>query len=164
MTDRDRCKDCLPDSKRPAPHPGPRCTTHHRAVRAARSLAAKEKRVQKVYGIPPEEYQRILDVQGGKCAVCQRAYGIRRRLAVDHDHQQAVLDGHPEEQGCPNCVRGLLCKSCNTMLGRMRDDADAFSRAAQYLRQWPSGRGPRPASLSPAESAGEPGSTPARAA
>lgn len=131
------CKDCPPGTKRKAPHPGPRCATHHRDVRKARRVAAQEKRVEKVYGLTADEYDELLDYQSGACAICQRAYGIRRRLAVDHDHPQAKLDGHPEEQGCPNCVRGLLCKSCNTMLGRMRDDADAFQRAANYLRDWP---------------------------
>jgi hypothetical protein len=134
------CKDCPTDSKRPTPHPGPRCVTHHRAVRKARRLAAQEKRVQKVYGIHPDEYDRIYKLQGGVCYICRRATGARRRLSVDHDHAQAALDGHPLEQGCPTCVRGLLCSTCNKNLGHYRDDPAAFIRGAEYLLEWPSKR------------------------
>lgn len=146
------CKDCEPGTKRPAPNPGPRCATHHREVVKARRLAAKEKRVHETYGLTPDEYDAIHDYQGGRCAICQRATGERRRLAVDHDH--SCCNG---PTSCGRCVRGLLCKSCNTMLGRMRDDASAFDRAASYLRAWPSQRGP-------VRSAEETGSTEERAA
>jgi hypothetical protein len=83
----------------------------------------------------------VLALQGGKCAICQRATGAARRLAVDHDHKQALLDGHDEDQGCPNCVRGLLCKTCNrNVLGHLRDDPAAFQRAIDYLKNWPFAR------------------------
>lgn len=132
------CKDCEPGSKRPAPFPGPRCATHDRARKAQLKVKAHARRLESIYGIDAAFYQALLEVQGGRCAICQRATGARRRLAVDHDHAQARLDGHPEDQGCLNCVRGALCKGCNTMLGRMRDSSETFRRAADYLDNWPS--------------------------
>jgi len=138
------CKDCLAEGRggltRPTPHPGPRCVTHHRAIRKDRRLAAQEKRVQQVYGIPPDTYDAIYALQGGRCYICQRATGARRRLSVDHDHAQAALDGHDLDKGCPQCVRGLLCSTCNKTLGHLRDDPEAFERGADYLRDWPSRR------------------------
>jgi hypothetical protein len=131
------CKDCEPGSKRPAPHPGPRCATHHRAELQRRRLAAAEKRRQSIYGLSPTEHAALLAIQGGACAICQKARGVRRALAVDHDHNQARLDGHAEEQGCKKCVRGLLCKRCNRTLGDYRDDPEVFRRAASYLENWP---------------------------
>lgn len=101
---------------------------------------AKGRRLVATYGITADEYQRILDLQGGACAICQRAKGVRRSLSVDHDHAQAVKDGHDEDKGCPQCVRGLLCQPCNKMLGHLRDDPEACERAALYLRDWPSKR------------------------
>jgi hypothetical protein len=134
------CKDCETEGlalTRPAPHVGPRCATHNRANRLAQRTAAHARRLDQVYSITAAEYAAILESQGGKCAICNRATGTKRRLAVDHDH--SCCNG---PTSCGNCVRGLLCKSCNTMLGRMRDDAETFTRAAEYLTHWPSGRGP----------------------
>lgn len=123
-TQQKRCKDCAPDSKRPAPHPGPRCVTHHRAVKKARKATAHEKRVQDTYGLAPGEYELLYQLQGGRCAICQRATGATRRLSVDHDHKTGR-------------VRGLLCRPCNTMLGHARDVIDFFVRAIQYLSSPP---------------------------
>jgi hypothetical protein len=129
-----RCKECPPGgTRRPAPHPGPRCATHHRARRAATRKAAGDRRRTLVYNISPEFYAALLFVQGGACAICQRARGVSKSLSVDHDH--ACCDG---PTSCGNCVRGLLCSTCNKMLGHLRDDPEAFDRAVTYLRYWPS--------------------------
>lgn len=90
-----------------------------------------------VYTLTAAEYDEIYAAQGGRCAICRRATGARRRLAVDHDH--SCCNG---PTSCGRCVRGLLCKSCNKSLGFYRDDPEAFRRAADYLERWPSGRGP----------------------
>lgn len=132
------CKDCEPGTKRPAPHPGPRCATHHRAHKAKAKRSAHDRRLKAVYGIDREFFDALLVAQDGACAICQRAKGISRQLSVDHDHNQAILDGHDEDKGCINCVRGLLCGTCNKMLGHLRDDPEAFGRAVTYLRYWPS--------------------------
>jgi hypothetical protein len=79
-------------------------------------------------------------VQNGGCFICIRAKGVRRKLSVDHDHEQARRDGHEHDKGCTNCIRGLLCQPCNKMLAHVRDEAEAFERAADYLRNWPSKR------------------------
>jgi hypothetical protein len=130
------CKGCG-STTRKTPHPGPRCATCHRAVVQQRRRAAAEKRVHNVYSLTADEYDQIYAAQGGRCAICRRATGARRRLAVDHDH--SCCDG---PTSCGRCVRGLLCKSCNKTLGFYRDDPEALERAANYLRSWPSGRGP----------------------
>lgn len=117
------CKDCLPGSKRPAPHPGPRCVTHWREERARRKEHNHEMMVTNTYGLSTGDYQRLYDAQGGVCAICQRATGASRRLSVDHDHKTGE-------------VRGLLCRPCNTMLGHGRDDTRFFLRAVSYL-SWP---------------------------
>lgn len=85
-----------------------------------------------------EEYDALLRHQGGVCWICQRAKGVGRKLAVDHDHRVAREQcGHEHDQSCPSCWRGLCCAVCNRMLGHLRDDPEAFERAAAYLRQPP---------------------------
>jgi hypothetical protein len=141
MGKRPTCKDCAVDGlplTRKAPYPGPRCATHHRSRLRLNRETARGRRLVTTYGITATEYQAMLDYQGGACAICQRAKGIRKALSVDHDHAVAVLDGHEPDKGCPNCVRGLLCASCNKMLGHARDDPAMFIRAAEYIRNWPS--------------------------
>lgn len=120
MTSRS-CKDCPPGSRRQLKHPGPRCTTHHRAVLKLRRARAHELMVARTYGLHAGEYEAMYTSQGGVCAICQRANGRTRRLSVDHDHSTGR-------------VRGLLCRPCNDMLGHCRDSVDMLSRAVAYLR------------------------------
>lgn len=121
------CIDCKAEgvqTRRPAPHPGKRCATHHRLVKRKRSEGAWAKRLEATYGVTPGEYAEIVELQGGACAICTTARGVTKRLALDHDHST----GYP---------RGALCGSCNVMIGRGRDDPEFFERAAEYLRNPP---------------------------
>lgn len=115
-----RCKDCGPKVNRPAPYPGPRCATHHRLFLRQQKARAHELMVARVYGLEGGEYARYYEAQGGTCAICQRANGRTKRLAVDHNHRTGV-------------VRGLLCGPCNQFVGYVGDNPQAFLRAAKYL-------------------------------
>ena len=121
------CVDCGIAS-RPARFPGPRCATDNRARKQQARDAAFARRLLATYNLTVEQYEAIYAHQGGKCALCQRATGKVRRLACDHDH--ACCDG---PTSCGNCVRGLLCGTCNKTLGHYRDDPAAFQRAIDYL-------------------------------
>ena len=128
-----------PRVDRPAPHPGPRCDTDHRAKTTADKLRIHGRRVVKVYGITPEFYWALYEFQGGKCYICELAYGKSKRLAVDHNHN--CDEGHPKDRACEKCVRGLLCTTCNRkIVGHLRDDPDAFRRGAEYLENPPARR------------------------
>ena len=130
------CKDCRAEgvaSVRPAPHPGPRCVTHHRVEMRRRRLAASGRHVQRTYSLTPEQYARLMRVQGNRCAICRRATGATKRLAVDHDHTCC-----PGPTSCGRCVRGLLCGPCNDEMAHARDDPEHFRRAIRYLAEWPS--------------------------
>jgi hypothetical protein len=82
------------------------------------------KRITDVYGLTPEEYDRLLAFQGGACAICQNIPRTKR-LAVDHDHKSGA-------------VRGLLCRSCNyKVLGGVKDSVDTLQRAITYLQDPP---------------------------
>lgn len=133
-----RCKDCpkpgVPGvdgekalQVRPAPYPGPRCFTHHLARQKALKTAAQERRDVQLYGLRRGGYALLLREQNGVCAICMRATGRTRRLCVDHDHETGV-------------VRGLLCSTCNKILGHARDDQEFFRRAMNYLEFPPAER------------------------
>lgn len=129
------CKDCGPGSRRPTPHPGPRCATHHREAKAKRKALAHERYVQTQYGLRPGDYELLYRAQGGVCWICQRARGFSRKLSVDHDHRANCV--HDPKFACRTCVRGLLCRRCNDLLGHVRDDTDTLYRALWYLASPP---------------------------
>ena len=85
------------------------------------------------YGLTQEIYDDIMAKQGNACAICfgKDSGGIRSsHLVVDHDHSCC-----PDEGSCGNCVRGLLCHSCNRGIGQFSDDPDSLESAARYLRR-----------------------------
>lgn len=89
-----------------------------------RSEQTHARHILATYGITADEYQRIYQYQGGRCALCRRATGATRRLAVDHCHATGR-------------VRGLCCKYCNRLLGFARDSVDFFRRCIAYLEHPP---------------------------
>lgn len=133
------CKDCPTDRRgkpRPAPYPGPRCATCHRAFKRASRDRGRDNRASRVYGVPPGAYAALRDAQGGVCAGCGPRTGRngtgRKRMAIDHEHNRRGCT-HPPEIGCPQCVRGLLCSTCNQAIGDFRDDPLTLLRLALYL-------------------------------
>jgi len=139
-----QCKDCAPTTpskRRAAPHPGPRCATHHRAVKRQRSERAHGRRLESTFGITAEEYAALYEAQGGVCYICLRANGKTKRLAVDHDHELAKGHPHPDDQACRYCLRGLACGWCNyEVLGRLGDNPATYRRIASSLETPPARR------------------------
>lgn len=77
--------------------------------------------IWRAYRIDPAHYDRMWAEQGGTCAICRgKCQRHGDRLSVDHDHQTGE-------------VRGLLCAICNLGIGALRDDAELFRRAADYI-------------------------------
>lgn len=98
-------------------------------VRHEKSKRVHRARVSRMYGLLDDDYDRLYAAQGGRCAICLRATGKTKRLAVDHDHMRGLHNRA--------AVRGLLCGHDNDMLGQARDDPAYFERAAEYLRNPP---------------------------
>lgn len=75
--------------------------------------------IKREFGLEPWEYRGLLRHQAGLCAVCCEPM-IPGATCVDHCHRTGK-------------VRGLLCHSCNTSLGRLQDCAALVFHAAEYL-------------------------------
>ena len=68
-----------------------------------------------------EEYNILLNKQGGKCAICSAvSNNDGTKLCVDHCHTTGK-------------IRGLLCHKCNTSLGKFNDDINLLEQAINYL-------------------------------
>src|SRR5688572_29467720 len=73
---------------------------HKEALQVYNSEYVRKCRYKLIYGITVEQYEKMLELQGGVCAICGNPPG-RQRLAVEHDH------------GPSKRVRGLACWKCN---------------------------------------------------
>ena len=82
----------------------------------------------KRYSITPQQYDDMLAAQDGRCAICQAVPGARA-LSVDHDH--SCCPG--KQKSCGGCVRGLLCQTCNMLLGATEDSVERLASAIVYL-------------------------------
>jgi hypothetical protein len=76
--------------------------------------------LKRKYGITLEQYDAMLEAQGGVCAICREPRLKERTLHVDHDHETGE-------------IRGLLCFRCNNALGDLRENYELFVKAADYL-------------------------------
>jgi hypothetical protein len=91
----------------------------------------RDKHRLKNYGMTWEQYERLLESQGGGCAICGQACSTGRLLAVDHDHGCC-----PDvSRSCGRCIRGLLCSNCNQGIGKFEDQSDRLRAAAAYLER-----------------------------
>jgi hypothetical protein len=85
----------------------------------------------KHYGITIEDYNRLLEQQGGVCAICGRPPVSKRRFHVDHNHKTGV-------------VRGLLCSGCNTAVGGVHEDTNVLQKMIAYLNEKAAPTDPNP--------------------
>lgn len=97
--------------------------------------AARGQRIQETYGMTLDEYDEILTVQDGRCAICRRKPSYN--LDIDHDHEmeRVLLANYAAPLARRMSVRGLLCKLCNRrLLPAVRDQIEPLERAISYLR------------------------------
>lgn len=74
-----------------------------------------------MYGISPEEYEKLLSKQEGVCAICKvTSEEYKKNFHVDHCHKTGK-------------IRGLLCQKCNLGLGQFKDSPEFLLSAVEYL-------------------------------
>lgn len=82
--------------------------------------------IKRFYGISYGTVKTLLDQQQSRCAICKETapetshYKQKKRLCVDHNHDTGE-------------IRGLLCGTCNLMIGYSRDNPELLREAANYL-------------------------------
>lgn len=87
------------------------------------ATARRRSQLQRRYGLSLEDYEAMLVAQGGVCAICGdiKPGSFQKHFAVDHDLNSGK-------------TRGLLCFSCNTGIGGLRDDVLLVEKALSYLK------------------------------
>jgi hypothetical protein len=77
----------------------------------------------KKYGITFEEYVDMAEQRNQKCDICGNVSDHRyKKLVVDHCHSTGK-------------IRGLLCFSCNSILGNAKDNISNLQNAIKYLEK-----------------------------
>ena len=74
------------------------------------------------FGISLDEYNELLKLQGGVCAICEQECASGKELAVDHNHNTGE-------------IRGLLCTRCNSAIGNLKEDPKIIMNAYDYLHR-----------------------------
>jgi hypothetical protein len=73
------------------------------------------------YGISADSYNKLLMIQDSKCAICFKIFVSNPD--IDHNHRTGQ-------------IRGLLCRSCNLMLGCSKEDIKVLRQAIHYLDKY----------------------------
>lgn len=81
------------------------------------------------YNLTEHAFTQMLDSQDGAC-ICGTHIDVASAY-IDHDHACC-----PREGSCGQCVRGLLCRNCNTALGLLKDDPNSALALANYLMRF----------------------------
>lgn len=97
------------------------CVARKRFERASRG---------KAHGMTEDQWRDMLLSQEMSCAICQLRFAGLTEIGVDHDH--ACCAG---PKSCGQCVRGLLCRGCNSTLGHAKDNPATLRAAADYLER-----------------------------
>ena len=75
----------------------------------------------KRHGSSAEEYLKMRELQGNRCAICGYSNPLKK-LCLDHDH-------------ATNKARGLLCNWCNSVLAHAHDDVSVLQKCIKYLNR-----------------------------
>ena len=79
--------------------------------------------ISRAYGIDLVEYNKLLVKQKHSCYICKKHKDtFKKRLCVDHNHKTGK-------------VRGLLCASCNYVLGHSKDSVRILKTMIKYLKE-----------------------------
>ena len=92
---------------------------YERARYRSDMFGAWKKHIRRKFGITPEVYFEMERRQSAVCAICRKPE-TRKRFDIDHCHNSKV-------------IRGLLCSTCNRMIGYAKDSTETLLAAVEYL-------------------------------
>lgn len=98
------------------------CTLGCKSVNGNTPERQRAYSLRRKYGVSVQQFEEMLEQQGGGCAICGGGQDDKRQMHVDHDHVTGA-------------VRGILCTYCNPGLGYFRDSPELLLRAIYYLAE-----------------------------
>jgi len=89
----------------------------------------RKRTIYNKFNITKEDHQKLILDSNNKCKICKQPeshinYTSKKTLSltVDHCHTSGL-------------IRGLICRSCNLMLGNAKDSIKTLRAAIRYLQQ-----------------------------
>jgi transposase len=83
-------------------------------------LHRRRQQLMCAYGITLDRWNKILESQGYRCAICKRKPDKGKKWHTDHCHRTRK-------------VCGILCSDCNAGIGFLKESPDVLVSAAEYL-------------------------------
>jgi len=113
---------CLPCEREYSAERQRKYILEHPEIKERVALVNRKACFKRSYGISLDIYDEMLKKQKGVCAICKKKQidRVKKYLCVDHCHTT-------------NKIRGLLCSSCNRMLGDAKDNIKVLKNAINYL-------------------------------
>ena len=103
----------------------------HKPTKAQTKYREYKNRVEGRYNISIQQVVDKMNLQKGCCGICGRS------LFQPNDHSTAMHIDHDHNTGF---MRGLLCRSCNLMIGYSYDSIKTLGSGRDYLRRYHSGK------------------------
>jgi len=95
-----------------------------------RKKMEKNNRLEYNFGITFDQFTNLLNEQDSKCVMCKKVLvddietrSVKNKPCVDHDHKT----GH---------IRGILCFSCNHLVGYMEQSDYVVKQGFRYLKKY----------------------------
>jgi len=113
---------CARQTKYQREHPAAQrgCQARYRAGHKQEvARRSRERQLMKKYGLSPEDYNKMVTLQKGLCAICKHPPN-KGNLFIDHNHSTGK-------------VRGLLCHKCNIALGHVDNSVATLRAVIKYL-------------------------------
>ena len=89
----------------------------------------REGEYKRKFGITLDDFNILYKKQNGVCAICEKPETAKaansnqvRQLSVDHCHKTGK-------------IRGLLCSSCNLIIGRLGDNEESLRKLINYMKE-----------------------------
>lgn len=79
----------------------------------------------RLHHLTKEQYETMLEEQQGLCA---NPNCFADADVIDHDHSCC-----PKKRSCGKCVRGILCRPCNTAEGFLKSNPNLAIGLAEYI-------------------------------
>ena len=89
------------------------------------------------HGLTEDQYLDLRRQQEDLCAACHEPLDFESAYQVNIDHDHSCCDKRKPNGtiSCGECVRALLCRSCNIGIGAMERERAKWPLWIQYLRR-----------------------------
>lgn len=110
------------------------------ALRRARYASDEDVRLSRTaerYKLNLDQLKALLTRANWSCEICGIRFEVlngspydQTAMCIDHDHNCCSTN-----YTCGKCVRGVLCRNCNSMIGFARDQTDRLAQGMRYLEE-----------------------------